>query len=57
MDLVLLLTICSVSVAQWKQQFLQFSNISERQICAFTQGEKEMVSGFDTDQSRSIGED
>jgi DNA excision repair protein ERCC-3 len=34
----------SVSVAQWKQQFLQFSNISERQICAFTQGEKEMVS-------------
>ena len=36
--------ISSVSVAQWKQQFLQFSNISERQICAFTQGEKEMVS-------------
>lgn len=38
------LSVCSVSVAQWKQQFLQFSNISERQICAFTQGEKEMVS-------------
>ena len=38
----------SVSVAQWKQQFLQFSNISERQICAFTQGEKEMVSNVNT---------
>jgi DNA excision repair protein ERCC-3 len=32
-----------VSVAQWKQQFLQFSNISERQICTFTQSSKEMV--------------
>ena len=28
----------SVSVAQWKQQFISFSNISERQICTFTQG-------------------
>ena len=32
-------------MAQWKQQFLQFSNISERQICAFTQSEKEMFTG------------
>lgn len=30
-------------MAQWKQQFLHFSNISERQICTFTQGEKEVV--------------
>lgn len=36
----------SVSVAQWKQQFLQFSNVSERQICAFTQSEKEMASNL-----------
>lgn len=42
----------SVSVAQWKQQFLQFSNISERQICAFTQGEKEMVT-----MKRDLGAD
>ncbi|WVQ63251.1 uncharacterized protein L199_001402 [Kwoniella botswanensis] len=38
----LVLCTSAVSVAQWKQQFLHFSNISERQICAFTQGEKEM---------------
>ncbi|KAK4688853.1 DNA excision repair protein ERCC-3, partial [Tremellales sp. Uapishka_1] len=41
----LVLCTSAVSVAQWKQQFLQFSNISERQICAFTQGEKEMFTG------------
>ncbi|EAL23231.1 hypothetical protein CNBA5750 [Cryptococcus deneoformans B-3501A] len=40
----LVLCTSAVSVAQWKQQFLHFSNISERQICAFTQGEKEMFS-------------
>ncbi|OCF45679.1 DNA excision repair protein ERCC-3 [Kwoniella heveanensis CBS 569] len=38
----LVLCTSAVSVAQWKQQFLHFSNISEKQICAFTQGEKEM---------------
>ncbi|EJT47899.1 general RNA polymerase II transcription factor [Trichosporon asahii var. asahii CBS 2479] len=41
----LVLCTSAVSVAQWKQQFLQFSNISERQICAFTQGEKEIFQG------------
>ncbi|WOO78810.1 General transcription and DNA repair factor IIH helicase subunit XPB [Vanrija pseudolonga] len=41
----LVLCTSAVSVAQWKQQFLQFSNISERQICTFTQGEKEIFQG------------
>ncbi|ODN83005.1 hypothetical protein L202_01236 [Cryptococcus amylolentus CBS 6039] len=40
----LVLCTSAVSVAQWKQQFLHFSNISERQICCFTQGEKEVFS-------------
>lgn len=41
----LVLCTSAVSVAQWKQQFLQFSNISERQICAFTASDKEMFTG------------
>lgn len=41
----LVLCTSAVSVAQWKQQFLHFSNISERQICTFTQGEKEIFQG------------
>ncbi len=41
----LVLCTSAVSVAQWKQQFLQFSNISERQICAFTRDEKEIFQG------------
>ncbi|ORX41081.1 putative general RNA polymerase II transcription factor [Kockovaella imperatae] len=41
----LVLCTSAVSVAQWKQQFLHFSNVSERQICAFTQSEKEMFTG------------
>ncbi|ORY26573.1 putative general RNA polymerase II transcription factor [Naematelia encephala] len=41
----LVLCTSAVSVAQWKQQFIQFSNIPERQICAFTQSEKEMFTG------------
>ncbi|BEJ16468.1 hypothetical protein CspHIS471_0510730 [Cutaneotrichosporon sp. HIS471] len=41
----LVLCTSAVSVAQWKQQFIQFSNISERQICAFTRDEKEIFQG------------
>lgn len=41
----LVLCTSAVSVAQWKQQFLLFSNIAERNICAFTQGEKEIFHG------------
>lgn len=41
----LVLCTSAVSVAQWKQQFLQFSNISERNICAFTRHSKEMFQG------------
>ncbi|KAL1409841.1 DNA repair helicase RAD25 [Vanrija albida] len=41
----LVLCTSAVSVAQWRQQFLQFSNISERQICTFTSGEKEIFQG------------
>ncbi|RXK41677.1 DNA excision repair protein ERCC-3 [Tremella mesenterica] len=41
----LVLCTSAVSVAQWKQQFIHFSNISERQISTFTQGEKEMFAG------------
>jgi hypothetical protein len=33
----------SVSVMQWKQQFLQWSNIQEKQISVFTADEKEKV--------------
>lgn len=41
----LVLCTSAVSVAQWKQQFLQFSNISERQICTFTRHTKEIFQG------------
>jgi DNA excision repair protein ERCC-3 len=48
----LVLCTSAVSVAQWKQQFLQFSNISERQICTFTQGEKEIFQARPVSSSR-----
>jgi hypothetical protein len=35
----------SVSVMQWKQQFLQWSNIKENQIAVFTSDQKERFSG------------
>lgn len=41
----LVLCTSAVSVAQWKAQFQLFSNINDRSICAFTQGEKEIFSG------------
>lgn len=37
--------LCSVSVMQWKQQFLQWSNIKENQIAVFTSDCKEKFSG------------
>jgi hypothetical protein len=36
--------VLSVSVMQWKQQFLHFSNIQDKQISVFTADEKEAVS-------------
>ena len=30
---------------QWKQQFLQWSNVTDRQIAVFTADQKERVSG------------
>jgi hypothetical protein len=33
-----------VSVMQWKQQFMQWSNITDRQIAVFTADQKEKVS-------------
>ncbi|ORX99508.1 DNA repair helicase rad25 [Basidiobolus meristosporus CBS 931.73] len=41
----LVLCTSSVSVNQWKQQYLQWSNISERQIAVFTSEQKERFSG------------
>lgn len=41
----LVLCTSSVSVAQWKQQFLQWSNIQENQISIFTADSKEKFSG------------
>lgn len=35
---------CSVSVMQWKQQFMQWSNVTDRQIAVFTADQKEKVS-------------
>lgn len=35
----------SVSVMQWKQQFMQWSNIKENQIAVFTSDQKERFSG------------
>ena len=33
----------SVSVMQWKQQFMQWSNVTDRQIAIFTADQKERV--------------
>ncbi|KDN38561.1 DNA repair helicase rad25 [Tilletiaria anomala UBC 951] len=41
----LVLCTSSVSVAQWKQQFLQWSNIQDNQISMFTADSKEKFSG------------
>ncbi|CAM0141899.1 unnamed protein product [Umbelopsis sp. WA50703] len=41
----LVLCTSSVSVMQWKQQFLQWSNIKENQIAVFTSDQKERFSG------------
>lgn len=35
---------CRVSVMQWRQQFMQWSNITDRQIAVFTADQKEKVS-------------
>ncbi len=37
------ISICSVSVMQWRQQFLQWSNINDKQIALFTADHKEKV--------------
>jgi len=34
----------SVSVMQWKSQFMQWSNVTDRQIAVFTADQKEKVS-------------
>jgi hypothetical protein len=34
----------SVSVMQWKQQFMLWSNVTDRQIAVFTADQKEKVS-------------
>lgn len=39
----LVLCTSGVSVMQWKQQFLQWSNIQDRQIAVFTAEQKEKV--------------
>lgn len=41
----LVLCTSSVSVAQWRQQFLQWSNIQENQVSIFTADSKEKFSG------------
>lgn len=41
----LLVIVYRVSVMQWKQQFLQWSNIKENQIAVFTSDQKERFSG------------
>lgn len=35
--------VSSVSVAQWKSQFMQWSNVTDRQIAVFTADQKEKV--------------
>lgn len=42
------LTLCSVSVMQWRQQFMQWSNITDRQCAVFTADQKEKVSITET---------
>ncbi|KAM6504261.1 DNA helicase [Amanita muscaria] len=41
----LVLCTSSVSVMQWKQQFLQWSNVTDRQIAIFTADQKEKFAG------------
>ncbi|KAH9479571.1 transcription factor TFIIH complex ERCC-3 subunit [Psilocybe cubensis] len=41
----LVLCTSSVSVMQWKQQFMQWSNVTDRQIAVFTADQKEKFSG------------
>ena len=41
--IILMLTLRSVSVMQWKQQFMMWSNITEKQIAVFTADQKEKV--------------
>ncbi|TDL14992.1 DNA repair helicase rad25 [Rickenella mellea] len=41
----LILCTSSVSVMQWKQQFMQWSNISDRQVAVFTKDEKQKFAG------------
>jgi hypothetical protein len=36
----------SVSVMQWKREFMQWSNITDKQICVFTADQKEKVLPF-----------
>ena len=38
-----LINFFSVSVMQWRQQFLQWSNVTDRQIAVFTADQKEKV--------------
>ncbi|KAF5324400.1 hypothetical protein D9619_011265 [Psilocybe cf. subviscida] len=41
----LVLCTSSVSVVQWKQQFMQWSNVTDRQIAIFTADQKEKFAG------------
>ena len=41
-----LMNFFSVSVMQWRQQFLQWSNVTDRQIAVFTADQKEKVGFF-----------
>ncbi|CCL98805.1 uncharacterized protein FIBRA_00810 [Fibroporia radiculosa] len=41
----LVLCTSSVSVMQWKQQFMQWSNITDRQVAVFTADQKEKFAG------------
>lgn len=41
----LVLCTSSVSVMQWRQQFLQWTNVTDRQICVFTAEQKERFAG------------
>ncbi|KAF8842067.1 DNA helicase [Paxillus ammoniavirescens] len=41
----LVLCTSSVSVMQWKQQFMQWSNVTDRQIAVFTADQKERFAG------------
>ena len=43
----LVLCTSGVSVMQWRQQFMQWSNITEKQIAVFTADQKEKVSCTD----------